>query len=117
MSARRIVIVLAVVAVGVATYTSRHRGIQRRSNPAVLRISFAFSPNQEQLVLPLIRRFNAERYVSRGRVVEIVGESISSGDAEAKIAPKGYRPTIWAPASSLWGRLLNYQADAHWVAD
>jgi Ca-activated chloride channel family protein len=49
-----------------------------------------------------------------GRRVHIVGQSISSGDAEAKIGSPALRPTIWSPASSLWGRLLNDRVDAEW---
>jgi hypothetical protein len=103
LTGRRIVIVLAIVAVGVAAYRSLDRSDSGDAghNDTAIRVSFAYSPNQEKLVLPLIRRFNAGRHISGGHAVEIVGESISSGDAEAKIAAKDYRPTIWSPASSL----------------
>src|SRR5262249_37617326 len=117
VNARRLVIFAAVIAVGVAAYGSRDRiGLAQR-NGSALRIQFAYSPNQEDLVAPLIRRFNTERHRVAGRVVRIDGEAISSGDAETQIAKRAYRPALWSPASSLWGRLLDYQVDARWVLD
>jgi Ca-activated chloride channel family protein len=108
VNARRLVVFAAVVAVGIAAYGSRDRiGLAQRDANA-LRIEFGYSPNQEDLVGPLIRRFNTERHRVAGRVVRIDGEAISSGDAEAQIAKRVYRPALWSPASSLWGRLLDY---------
>ncbi len=37
--------------------------------------------------------------------------NIASGDAETKIAHSAFKPTVWSPASSFWGRLANYEAD------
>ncbi|MDP9303818.1 MAG: substrate-binding and VWA domain-containing protein [Actinomycetota bacterium] len=117
MSPRLLVIVLAAAVVGVAAYQSRDRlgPLHREGN--ALRITFAYSPNQEDLLVPLIRKFNHERHRSGSRVLKVEGESIPSGDAEGKIAARQYRPTIWSPASSLWGRLLNFQVRRNWVAD
>lgn len=117
MSPRLVVIVLAAAVVGVAAYTSRERFGPLRPDVNALHITYAYSPNQEDLLVPLIRTFNHERHRSGSRVVEIEGKSIPSGDAEAQIATRRYRPTIWSPASSLWGRLLNFQAHHDWVAD
>ncbi len=36
---------------------------------------------------------------------------MASGDAEARIAAERLKPVVWSPASSLWGRLLNFEAD------
>ena len=117
MSVRALIVVVAAAVVGVAAYKARDRvGLPHRQ-PHALRITYAYSPNQEDLLVPLIRRFNDERHRLDGRVVEIEGEAIPSGDAQTQIAKRLYRPTIWSPASSLWGRLLNYQANAQWVAD
>jgi Ca-activated chloride channel homolog len=69
-------------------------------------IRFAYSPEKEKLLAPLIREFNeqdGEAFVE--------GEVVSSGDAEAKIADGRLEPVVWSPASSLWGRLLNFDAD------
>jgi Ca-activated chloride channel family protein len=117
VSPRLVVILLAAVVVGVAAYTSRDRLRPLHRNADALHITFAYSPNQEDLLVPLIRTFNHERHRSGARVVEIEGQDIPSGDAEAQIATRRYRPTIWSPASSLWGRLLNFQARRQWVAD
>jgi Ca-activated chloride channel family protein len=48
--------------------------------------------------------------------VFVEAENVSSGDAETKIAKGQLKPTAWSPASSLWGRLLNYEADKNYVA-
>ena len=117
MRARRLVVFAAVVAVGVAAYGSRDRIRPAQRDANALRIEFGYSPNQEDLVAPLIRRFNRERHRVGGRVLRIDGEAISSGDAEAQIAKRVYKPALWSPASSLWGRLLDYQVDGRWVAD
>ena len=41
----------------------------------------------------------------------VQGEVIASGEAERKIADGRLRTVAWSPASSLWGRLLNFDAD------
>ncbi len=71
-----------------------------------VRLPFAYSPEKEKLLEPLIRDFNRE---DGGAFVE--GQIIASGEAESKIAGGSLEPVIWSPASSLWGRLLNFDAD------
>ncbi len=115
---RAIVILLAAVAVGVAAWSSLGGGSGGSSGGRKsIQLTFAYSKNQEQLLLPQIATFNGGDHRVGGRRVQIVGEKISSGDAEAKIARKTYRPQLWAPASSIWARLLEYEADANWVDD
>jgi Ca-activated chloride channel family protein len=77
-----------------------------------VRVSFAFSPEKEKLLEPLIREFNGQD----GRAF-VEGEVVSSGDAETRIAEGRYEPVVWSPASSLWGRLLNFDADRALVPD
>jgi Ca-activated chloride channel homolog len=74
-------------------------------------VSFAYSPEKEKLLVPLIRRFNEERVQVNGRPVFVEGEVVSSGEAESEIAAGERKPVVWSPASSLWGRLLNFEAD------
>ena len=76
-----------------------------------LRVSFAFSPEKEKLLAPLIKRFNEEGREVDGRRVFVEGQVVSSGEAQSKIARGTLKPTVWSPASSLWGRLLNFEAD------
>jgi Ca-activated chloride channel homolog len=76
-----------------------------------VRISFAYSPEKEKLLAPLIRRFNEKGEKVGGKPVFVDGESVSSGEAESKIARGRSRPVAWSPASSLWGRLLDFDAD------
>jgi Ca-activated chloride channel homolog len=76
-----------------------------------LRVSFGYSPEKEQLLLPLIKEFNAEGREVDGKKVFVEGKNVASGDAEARIAKGTYKPTAWTPSSSLWGRLLNFEAD------
>src|SRR4051812_5860477 len=103
---RAFVALIAAAAVGLAAFLHFHGG----GKHAGLTVSFAYSPNQEELLLPLIDRYNDEH-----DDVEIVGEAAQSGDAETKIAHGGLRPVLWSPASSLWGQLLDYEADASWA--
>ena len=76
-----------------------------------VRVSFAYSPEKEKLLEPLIRRFNSEREQVNGKPVFVEGEIVSSGEAESKLASGDLELTAWSPASSLWGRLLNFEAD------
>jgi Ca-activated chloride channel family protein len=76
-----------------------------------IRIPFAYSPEKEELLKPLIERFNSERKEVDGAPVFVEGSVVSSGEAQTKIAEGRLKPVAWSPASSLWGRLLNFEAD------
>jgi Ca-activated chloride channel homolog len=127
MKGRLVVILLAVVAVVAAAVISRggddDQGGKDNSTGAAkpadgaLRISFAYSPEKETLLGPLIERFNKERIEAGGRPVFVDAQVVSSGEAETKIARGRLKPVAWSPASSLWGRLLNFEADRPYVAD
>jgi Ca-activated chloride channel family protein len=82
-----------------------------------LRVSFAYSPEKEKLLKPLIRRFNSEGTRVNGKQVFVEGEVVSSGEAESRLADGRLELVAWSPASSLWGRLLNFEADRQLVAD
>ena len=69
-------------------------------------VPFAYSPEKEKLLVPLIKEFN-----SRNEGVFVEGSVVSSGDAERRIAQGRLETVAWSPASSLWGRLLNFEAD------
>jgi Ca-activated chloride channel family protein len=86
-------------------------GDERAAPQGALRISFAYSPEKEKLLEPLIRRFNDEGVTAAGKRVFVEGEVVSSGAAESQIAEGRLEPVAWSPASSLWGRLLNFDAD------
>jgi Ca-activated chloride channel family protein len=82
-----------------------------------IQVSFAYSPEKEKLLLPLIAAFNGEHHKVGGRAVFVKGINASSGDAEDRIAKGTFKPVAWSPASSLWGRLLNFQADKPYTPD
>ena len=83
------------------------QGEARRQAPkGAIAIPFAYSPEKEKLLVPLIREFNTDD----GKAF-VEGEVVSSGDAQARIADGRLEPVVWSPASSLWGRLLNFEAD------
>ena len=82
-----------------------------------VRVTFAYSPEKEKLLLPLIKSFNRERNEVGGSPVFVEGINAASGDAEARIAKGTFKPVAWSPASSLWGRLLNFEADRPYTAD
>ena len=109
------VVALAAV-VGVALLSAGRGGGEGGSGggkaPAgSLRVTFAYSPEKEKLLEPLIRSFNEEQREVGGRPVFVEGQSVSSGEAQTKIAKGALEPSAWSPASSLWGRLLNFEAD------
>jgi Ca-activated chloride channel family protein len=113
---RLVVILLALGAVVVAVTASKDDdgskgGSATKPRSSDTRITFVYSPEKEALVEPLVERFNRE---DRGIFVD--AQNVSSGEAETKIAKGRLKPDAWSPASSLWGRLLNHEADKPWVA-
>ena len=76
-----------------------------------LSIPFAYSPEKEKLLEPLIDRFNGEERKVGGKQVFVEGSVVSSGEAQQKIARGTLKTVAWSPSSSLWGRLLNFEAD------
>ena len=80
-----------------------------------LALRYLFSPDAEELLVPLIDRFNSETHRLRGRELRIDGVSLTSGEAEAALAARSEKAALWTPASSLWGRLLNHSVSAKWV--
>lgn len=124
MKARWIVIGLAAVAVVVAIVVSAGGrggggGGGNGDGPPkdAIRVSFAYSPEKEKLLEPLIKRFNDERKEVDGKPVFVEADVVSSGEAQSRIARGRLKPVVWSPASSLWGRLLTFEADRPYVAD
>jgi Ca-activated chloride channel family protein len=76
-----------------------------------VQVSFAYSPEKEKLLVPLVDKFNASGTEVNGKKVFVKASNVSSGDAQTKIASGRLKLTAWSPASSLWGRLLNFDAD------
>jgi Ca-activated chloride channel family protein len=127
MRGRLIIIVLALAAVAIS-YAASGRGgsdgkaerdsAARTPGPAnALRITLAYSPEKEDLLAPLIKRFNDERHLSDGRPVVVDAAVRNSGDVEAELGRGRPGPVMWSPSSSFWGRLANYDADRRLVAD
>jgi Ca-activated chloride channel homolog len=115
-----LIAVVAVIAVAVVAYVARGggggdggEGGGDGSEPpsGALRMPFAYSPEKEKLLEPLIREFNEKGEKVGGKAVFVQGQSIASGEAESKIARGRLKPVAWSPASSLWGRLLDFEAD------
>ncbi len=128
MRSRLVIIVLALAAVAIAFAASGGKDDPPESQapqetaakaaPAgALSISFAYSPEKADLLVPLIDRFNEEDHRSGGRKVFVDASNIASGEVESRIAAGSLKPTLWSPASSFWGRLLNYESDRRLVAD
>jgi Ca-activated chloride channel family protein len=124
MRGRLPVIALAAVAVAIAFAASRGNGTESPERPdaqrapaSAVRISFVYSTEKVKLIEPLVKRFNAERHEVGGRPVFVEGRAIASGEAETAIARERLRPVAWSPASSLWGQLLEFEADRSLVPD
>jgi Ca-activated chloride channel family protein len=86
-------------------------GTQAKAPEGSIPVSFAYSPEKEELLVPLIEDFNAGETEVNGAPVFVRGEVVASGEAEQKIDAGQSKPVAWSPSSSLWGRLLNYEAD------
>jgi Ca-activated chloride channel homolog len=115
--------ILAVAAVAVVVVFLIGRGDdpgRPRDKPAsprgALVVPFVYSPEKEKLLAPLIRQFNRRGARVGAKRVFIDGRVVSSGEAEEKIARRRLRSVAWSPASSLWGRLLNFDADRAYVS-
>ena len=109
--ARLVVIAFAAAAVGVAIIEDG--GSTSGTHP--VRLQFVYSPDTEELLAPLIARFNAAAVKVHGRPLHVTGEAVTSGEAERMIASGTLKPAVWGPASSLWGRLLNADVRKEWV--
>ena len=80
-------------------------------------VSFAYSPEKEKLLVPLVNRFNASNTEVDGKRVFVRAQNISSGDAQTRIARGRLKLTAWSPSSSMWGGLLNFDADAPYAPE
>ena len=134
MRGRVIVIALAVAAVVVAAVaslsggggskdkTSTDSGTGKAPKGALV-VRFAYSPEKAQLLKPLMREFNSQAVTVGGKRVFVQsvdvedGGGYNSGDAEHALATNRLQLDAWSPASSFWGRLLNYQTDRALVPD
>jgi Ca-activated chloride channel family protein len=122
-----LIALVAILAVGAALIVSGGGGgdddgssggsTTGKAPKGAIKITFAYSPEKEKLLVPLIKRFNAGEQQVNGKAVFVEAENRSSGEVETKIANGSYEPVAWSPSSSLWGRLLNYEADRPLVAD
>ena len=129
MRGRFVVIALAVVAVAIAAISSLGGGEESGSGGGgggdgaakpsgdAVRITFAYSPEKEPLLKPLLEEFNRAGVEQDGRPVFVEPSIVASGEAQREIAGERLKPTAWSPASSLWGRLLNFEADQEYVAE
>jgi Ca-activated chloride channel family protein len=125
-----VVIVLAVVAIGAALLFTRLGGgdgdegasttttsTTAQAPADAQRLSFIVSPEKEELLKQVVQAFNAGDHRSDGRPVFVEMQAMNSGDAESAIVRGKLEPDVWSPASSFWGRLLNFQADRSYVPD
>ncbi|MEA2195539.1 MAG: Ca-activated chloride channel [Solirubrobacteraceae bacterium] len=80
-------------------------------------VRFAYSPEKEKLLVGLVDRYNASNPTVDGKKVFVSAQNVSSGDAQTKIASGRLKLTAWSPSSSMWGRLLNFEADQPYAPD
>jgi Ca-activated chloride channel family protein len=130
MRARILIVALAALAVVIAVVaggggddasdrtTGRPAGTTA-APPAksVVRLPFVYSTEKVDLLVPLVKRYNAQRHRIGGSTVQVDGRGVASGEVADAVAAGRLKPAVWSPASSLWGRLLNYQADRAYVPE
>jgi Ca-activated chloride channel homolog len=113
--ARGIVVAVAAVAVLTAAFEPFDAQTNAGGTTREIRLSFVYTPDAEDLLAPLIEQVNSEHHRLGGREVRVDGTAVTSGEAEAALATRRLQPVLWTPASSLWGRLLNYDGSTDWV--
>lgn len=118
---RLVILAVALLAIALAATFGRGEdeddpGGAADAPSGAIRVSFGYSPEKEALLEPLIEDFNRSAPELAGRKVFIDAQVISSGEAETKLATRRLKLTAWSPASSLWGRLLNFESDREYVA-
>lgn len=110
--------VVAIIAVAVGKFggggSKDHGGDFKnpQTNPGATRVEVAASPEKVALLASLAKKYTAEH-----PDVDVEIRSASSGDEEKALAAGRSKPTVWSPASSLWGRLLDHEADTALVPD
>jgi len=123
MNSSRVAVLLLAIAAVVAVAALRggsgggHEPKRPTAPSGAVRVVFDYSPEKEILLKPLIDEFNAHHEQVGGKRIYVDGTPSSSGEDEAKLAKGRLQLTAWSPASSLWGRLLDYEADKKYVAD
>ena len=120
-----IVVFAAIVAVAVIAMVSRgngedHGSAAQTSSPVpknAVVVSVASSPEKGDLVKKAAAAYDDTGPTVNGRPVYVKVTTPASGVEETAIAnaasgkPGGDKPVVWTPASSLWGRLLEHDAD------
>ena len=77
-----------------------------------VRVSFAYSPEKEKLLKPLIRRFNSQREQVNGKPVFVEGEIVSSGPISAQRRPSPWRMVSSRPWTEQTPSLTSRNASA-----
>ena len=124
--ARLVLIALAAAAVAAAALGAFRGKDEKGATPTTLAsgpppqgaitVLFAYSPEKEDLLADLLPRFNAEQVRVDGRPVFVQAVNRTSGETESTVAAGRFRPDLWSPASSFWGRLLDFEVDRPYVA-
>jgi Ca-activated chloride channel homolog len=82
-----------------------------------IRVDFVISPGPDVLLAKPLQEFNDQKVEVNGRRVVVVPQTVSSGAALDAMRQKTLKPTLWSPASSLWGRLYTQQTDTAYLVD
>ena len=89
-----------------------------RRRPECIPVDAAVSSEKIQLLGDLARSFNESGATVDGTCVDVQVEKVSSGAATTALAEGwnvdeyGPKPTIWSPAASSWGQILNVRLAA-----
>jgi Ca-activated chloride channel family protein len=112
---RTAVVVVALAAAAIAGW-QRARETSARSTAGVpSRIMFVYSSDADDLIAPLIRRFNRQQ-AGTADEIRLRGVSLASGQAEAEIRDGVTRAVAWMPAASVWEEILDADAQQPWAA-
>jgi Ca-activated chloride channel family protein len=109
-------VVFAAAAAAVLVAFAAREDPEAQGEEPELVLRYLYSPDAENLLVPLIKRYNLERHELGGRAIRIDGTDMTSGQAEAGLAAGDEQAALWTPASSIWGTLLNHNVSDEWVS-
>jgi Ca-activated chloride channel family protein len=117
MKPHRLIVAVIAAAAVIVLYVAGQKDDSTSAPEGAVAVTFPYSPEKEELLAPLIDEFNKGGAEVDGMPVFVEAEVLSSGEAEQEIAAGRLEPVAWSTASSLWGRLLNFEADQELVPD
>src|SRR5262249_35004732 len=119
LTTRRIIVVLTVFAAAWSWWGLRPPPTPPEPPPLTITVYVspdAWSDHDDRLANQAIDLFNTTHPLTvSGRPVEVTPESLASGKAERVLAGDESTASVWIPASTIWGELLDLDRPDRWI--